>query len=56
METRSNMTEISKTLVVVLLSNVTHITEEDLLMIVEIMNHQSLVSLPKVTTNMFLIL
>ena len=48
MKIHFNMTEILKTLVVVLLSNVTHTIEEDLPMIVLIMNHQSQVSVPKI--------
>ena len=48
------MTEILKTLVVVLLSNVTHTTEEDLPMIVLIMNHLSQVSVTKIIKNMLL--
>ena len=54
MKIHFNMTEILKTLVVVLLSNVTHTTEEDLPMIVPIMNHLSQVSVSKIIKNMLL--
>ena len=54
MKIHFNMTEILKTLAVVLLSNVTHTTEEDLPMIVLIMNHLSQVSVTNIIKNMLL--